>query len=237
MALRHGIGTVEITPRREQCMRWRERSFVVAMLWLLCSSPVGAHPCLCNGDANLDGNFDDADFFFTIGCLGQLPIDVCVNAGINCDGVIDTRDVDPENPFSGDTAIVCLHEGAPPEECCPNHVPCGAESAGPCDRANGTPACRDLTCCIAVCSADPFCCDFMWDSFCADTAKQDCRLPGYCDGDTDIDLQDFALFHNCHTGPGNGPVAEPCLCSDFDGDGDSDRADFRAFQLAYTIPE
>ena len=61
-------------------------------LWLLGPAAVEAHRCLCNGDANLDGSFDDTDFFFTIECLGQLPIDTCVNADINGDGDSDRAD-------------------------------------------------------------------------------------------------------------------------------------------------
>jgi hypothetical protein len=60
--------------------------------------------------------------------------------------------------------------------------------------------------------------------------------PGDCDGDSDIDLVDFATFQICFTGPGGGPLSAECECADFDGDDDIDLADFNAFQLAFTGP-
>jgi hypothetical protein len=51
---------------------------------------------------------------------------------------------------------------------------CGDPKAGDCCVANGTPSCDDLSCCIAVCLNDPFCCVFEWDSMCADEAFSLC---------------------------------------------------------------
>jgi hypothetical protein len=56
---------------------------------------------------------------------------------------------------------------------------------------------------------------------------------GDCDGDTDVDLVDFAAFQLCFTGSGGTATAE-CLCADFDKDGDVDLVDFGDFQLAFT---
>jgi len=60
------------------------------------------------------------------------------------------------------------------------------------------------------------------------------------DGDTDIDLDDYAVFEACFTGPGvayeNGG-GYPCECFDSDGSpphGDLDLVDFAAFQRAFT---
>ena len=61
-------------------------------------------------------------------------------------------------------------------------------------------------------------------------------VPGDCDDDDDVDLQDFLSFQTCYTGPGGGPVAEGCQCVDFDGDDDVDLLDFLNFQTAYTGP-
>ena len=60
-------------------------------------------------------------------------------------------------------------------------------------------------------------------------------LPGDCDGDGDVDLQDFLAFQTCYTGPG-GTIEPGCGCADFDDDGDVDLTDFLAFQTAYTGP-
>ncbi|MCH7526106.1 MAG: DNRLRE domain-containing protein [Planctomycetes bacterium] len=58
--------------------------------------------------------------------------------------------------------------------------------------------------------------------------------PGDCDGDGDADLDDFAAFLNCFTGPNAGPVDPECECADIDADGDADFDDFALFQLAFT---
>ncbi len=75
-----------------------------------------------------------------------------------------------------------LFQNQPPE--------CGDATAGDCCVANGTPGCDRKECCVAICAADPFCCDNQWDSICADAAALDpvncpqCAPPppGECDG-------------------------------------------------------
>ncbi len=59
-------------------------------------------------------------------------------------------------------------------------------------------------------------------------------IPGDKDGDGDADLNDYARFHECLTGPIGGPVGATCTPADFDEDGDVDGADFGAFQIAFT---
>ena len=51
---------------------------------------------------------------------------------------------------------------------------CGAEGTGDCCVAGATPYCNDLTCCEAVCAADPFCCNTAWDGVCAGEAAAIC---------------------------------------------------------------
>jgi len=58
--------------------------------------------------------------------------------------------------------------------------------------------------------------------------------PGDEDGDGDIDLDDFAGWADCRTGPGGGPYDLGCEVHDFEPDGDVDLADFSAFQAAFT---
>lgn len=57
-------------------------------------------------------------------------------------------------------------------------------------------------------------------------------VPG--DGDGDVDLFDFAAFLDCVTGPGDAGFPQECATFDFDEDGDLDRADGGALQIAFT---
>ena len=58
-------------------------------------------------------------------------------------------------------------------------------------------------------------------------------VPGDCDGDGDVDLDDFASLDACLLGPGAG-LGSGCECFDSDGDGDNDLLDFAAFQVNFT---
>jgi len=60
-------------------------------------------------------------------------------------------------------------------------------------------------------------------------------LPGNCDGDQDVDLDDFASFAACMQGPGT-PVGAECQCEDLDEDDDVDLTDFARMQEAFTGP-
>ncbi len=60
-------------------------------------------------------------------------------------------------------------------------------------------------------------------------------LPGDCDGDGDVDLDDFADFNACLVGP-DGGLGTGCECFDFDDDGDNDLNDFAEFQVNFTGP-
>ncbi len=51
---------------------------------------------------------------------------------------------------------------------------CGSTTAGDCLAYHDTPYCNEPTCCDAVCSYDPFCCESMWDLTCVDEAFQIC---------------------------------------------------------------
>lgn len=64
------------------------------------------------------------------------------------------------------------------EPCDSDTVPSCLAGTGNCCEPNGTPSCDDVACCDDVCSADPFCCDFLWDDHCATLASFDC--PSLC---------------------------------------------------------
>jgi len=57
---------------------------------------------------------------------------------------------------------------------------------------------------------------------------------GDCNGDRDVDLEDYACFHDCFSGPGVPRLEEECAPFDWDIDGDIDMADFAEFQTAFT---
>jgi hypothetical protein len=58
-------------------------------------------------------------------------------------------------------------------------------------------------------------------------------IPGDCDGDGDVDLDDFAGLDLCLAGPGGG-LAAGCGCLDFDSDNDVDLGDFAGFEVVFT---
>jgi hypothetical protein len=56
------------------------------------------------------------------------------------------------------------------------------------------------------------------------------------DGDSDVDLSDFAFFQACFNGPNRpSPLAE-CEPSDLDDDADVDLSDFSRFQACFNGP-
>ncbi|UCD28397.1 MAG: hypothetical protein JSV03_15135, partial [Planctomycetota bacterium] len=58
-------------------------------------------------------------------------------------------------------------------------------------------------------------------------------VPGDCDGDFDVDQEDFVLFESCASGPAI-PYTGDCSDADFDSDGDVDQDDFAIFQCCYS---
>jgi len=56
---------------------------------------------------------------------------------------------------------------------------------------------------------------------------------GDAENDGDIDLQDFAIFRGCLSGPDQSAPSSPCRVMDFDQDTDVDLADWAAFQAVF----
>lgn len=113
-------------------------------------------------------------------------------------------------------------------------------TAGPmdCCISKASPGCSDPVCEQAVCSSGPdgaFCCNFFWDSICIDLAIQlcgdTCAAGSDCARDFVLDLNDHAVFFDCTTGPGRGPVSGSCTCPDADADTDVDLADWAELQI------
>ena len=75
------------------------------------------------------------------------------------------------------TVVLCMASSASAQ--------CGDPKAGDCCTANGTPHCEDAECCDAICSIDPFCCDFPWDEICAEEAGEICDVCGAACGAPD----------------------------------------------------
>ncbi len=71
-----------------------------------------------------------------------------------------------------------------------------------------------------------------WDAAFQLTTPPPC-VDGDLDRDGDVDIDDFALFASCLSGPGVPYPAPYCDCGDFDKDGDVDLADFAMFTLLY----
>jgi hypothetical protein len=60
-------------------------------------------------------------------------------------------------------------------------------------------------------------------------------IPGDCDGDGDLDLDNYEDLAACLLGPGGG-LNPDCGCFDLDEDGDVTSSDVAQFQAAFTGP-
>jgi photosystem II stability/assembly factor-like uncharacterized protein len=58
-------------------------------------------------------------------------------------------------------------------------------------------------------------------------------LIGDFDKDADVDLEDYAHWDDCMTGPDNGPIADGCEPFDSEPDDDVDLRDFAEFQVVF----
>ena len=189
------------------------------------------------GDCNGDGFCTDRP---------EEPCDPVYNPVCGCD------EITYYNKCEAALAGVSMECRAPCTECltiCDSNGDCGpgeycAKAAGDCE---GEGRCAELpNLCLYVGDAACGCNDVTYDNACyaagAGTNVDypgECSaepMPGDCDGDDDVDLQDFLHFQTCFTGPGGGPLGPECECVDFDDDDDVDLLDFLAFQTAHTGP-
>lgn len=91
---------------------------------------------------------------------------------------------------------------------------CG--SGASCANASPSPGCSDASCCVNVCTVDPFCCNTMWDSICANSARDLCYRDGDLNFDGVVNAADLTILLNGWGGAG---------ASDINGDGTTNAAD------------
>ncbi|MFM7134786.1 MAG: dockerin type I repeat-containing protein, partial [Planctomycetota bacterium] len=92
---------------------------------------------------------------------------------------------------------------------------CGV--GGSCAVASPTsPGCADAECCASICTADPFCCEILWDSLCAGAAQSTCFAPGDFNYDGTVNAADLATLLGGWGGGG---------ATDLNGDGVTNAAD------------
>jgi hypothetical protein len=70
---------------------------------------------------------------------------------------------------------------------------CGEPKTGSCCTPSPFAFCEDASCCVAVCDADPFCCQIEWDVTCAGIAL------GICESCTTLQCGDPAAGNCCAT--------------------------------------
>lgn len=85
-----------------------------------------------------------------------------------------------------------------------------------CIVAHSTPGCSDASCCVNVCTVDPFCCNVQWDSICVQGAQNICFRDGDLNFDGVVNAADLTIFLN---GWGSSGL------TDINGDGVTNAAD------------
>ncbi len=93
----------------------------------------------------------------------------------------------------------------------------GCPGSGPCLEPHNGLGCSDEACCLLVCDADPFCCDFGWDIICVARARATCYgCFADLNANGEVDGADLGLLLTNWGGSG---------CGDLDFNGVIDGAD------------
>ena len=179
---------------------------------------------MCRGDLNVDGLLNEVDLLIFELYREQLPQNPCANFNGDCDamGFPIVNEFDRQ-------ILICLindSDGACQPECGATTRDCLVEAI-PRDKDRG--GCNNPTCCAAVCSAAPFCCDVLWDAQCVNIASNICypdepdtRADAgncLCEHSFDIPSPDCLLAHSL-PGCSDGRCAElvcecdPTCCND-----------------------
>ena len=93
---------------------------------------------------------------------------------------------------------------------------CDDPPAGDCCSDNGTAFCDNDACTLAVCALDEFCCESMWDGYCAACAS---GQPGYGGQDCSGTWHDCAPCWDCPPDWQLGCDGEACVPNEWLGDG------------------
>ena len=101
---------------------------------------------------------------------------------------------------------------------------CGSPTAGDCRAVHATPGCAIEECCVAVCTADSYCCEIEWDELCVNRANDTCAIPGDLNGDGAVNASDLAQLLGSWGTP----------AGDVNGDGTTNAADMSALLNAWT---
>lgn len=88
-----------------------------------------------------------------------------------------------EGGLPGPNPAIYLGDGVGCGECAFGPDACNPEAGDCCNPdGNGTPGCDNNTCCISVCTSDPFCCDGEWEIGCAGIANDQSNSFGCATG-------------------------------------------------------
>lgn len=101
---------------------------------------------------------------------------------------------------------------------------CGDPAAGPCGTPHPWTGCANQACCNAVCAADAYCCETVWDSVCVGEAATLCAVQGDLNGDTRVDANDLAILLNAWGTAG----------ADVNGDGTTNGSDLALLLNGWT---
>ncbi len=139
--------------------------------FVLHSEATGSGGALFSPGTNIDGSLFS-------GCVIEEPACGDLDAG----GCFE----DNGTPYCSDEEC-CLAVCAVDPFCCDNEWNagcafgasvacrnCGDPETGDCFEDNGTPYCRDDSCCSTVCAMNPSCCEGPWNQACADMALANC---------------------------------------------------------------
>lgn len=168
-------------------------------------------------------------------CTENTCVDgVCVFTPMACDDSSECT-TDTCDPATGCvfSRIACDDTNACTTDSCDAATGCVFADVT-CDDGDActTDACDPATGCVF----SPITCDDQ-EPCTADTCEDGACVytsPADFDGDSDVDHEDFKLFHACMTGTTSSTQQEVCPCVDLNGDGRTDILDYAAFQRAFT---